>query len=90
MEELTEGVREILLHDWDPIGIADHPLAHDEYDSYAPKIAGMLWHGHDLYKIADHLHKIATTAMGLPGNIANEKLVAAKLLLLISERKEET
>ena len=32
--EIQESIRHILLHDWDPIGVADEPEAQDEYDSY--------------------------------------------------------
>ena len=31
------AIREILLRDWDPVGVADVPEAQDEYDSLHPK-----------------------------------------------------
>jgi hypothetical protein len=31
---IQESIREILLRDWDPIGVNDVPEAQDEYDSY--------------------------------------------------------
>ena len=37
-----DGIRRILLNDWDPIGVADIAEAQDEYDSYVGKIYGML------------------------------------------------
>ena len=36
------AIREILLRDWDPIGVADVPEAQDEYDSYISQIYGLL------------------------------------------------
>jgi hypothetical protein len=36
------GIRQILLRDWDPIGVADVAEAQDEYDGYISKIHGML------------------------------------------------
>jgi hypothetical protein len=38
-------VRQILLHDWDPIGIQDVPEASDEYDRYVDKAYVMLMDG---------------------------------------------
>jgi hypothetical protein len=32
---LLDQVREVLLREWDPIGIADNPNCRGEYDSYA-------------------------------------------------------
>jgi hypothetical protein len=31
-------VREILMREWDPIGVAGSPEAADEYDSYVGKV----------------------------------------------------
>jgi hypothetical protein len=31
---IQESIHDILLRDWDPIGINDVPEARDEYDSY--------------------------------------------------------
>ena len=33
-----EAIHQILLHEWDPIGVAHEPAAHDEYDSYIHEI----------------------------------------------------
>jgi hypothetical protein len=32
--EIQDSIREVLLHHWDPIGIAGNPKLRDEYDSY--------------------------------------------------------
>ena len=37
-----DAIRRILLHDWDPIGVAEVVEAQDEYDGYIGKIHGML------------------------------------------------
>ena len=59
---------EAKLNEWDPIGVAEY--VDGEYDSYAPKIAGMLLDGADAHRISDHLTNIETVAMGLQGNAA--------------------
>ena len=84
LKKLTIDVQAILLRDWDPIGIAAHPGAQDEYDSYAPHIVGMLVRGTNVEWLADHLHELATVSMGLRGNSALEAKVAAKLLALLA------
>jgi len=86
LKQLTEQVQRVLLQDWDPIGVNDEPLAQDEYVSYASKIAGMLWHGADKARIADHLYQIETHAMGLSGSQARCESVALKLLSLVAQR----
>lgn len=66
------------LNEWDPIGVADH--VDNEYDSYAPKIAGMLSDGADAYRISEHLTDIETVAMGLQGNASRARAVAEALV----------
>jgi hypothetical protein len=35
-------IREILMHEWDPIGVRDAPEAQDEYDAYVGRVYVML------------------------------------------------
>src|SRR5207244_2474263 len=62
-----EGIRRILLHDWDPIGVSDIAEAQDEYDGYVSKIYGMLVHHEPRHNLVEHLWSIATDNMGLSG-----------------------
>jgi len=39
-------IRQILLDEWDPVGVGRNPHASDEYDSYAPRIHALLKVGH--------------------------------------------
>jgi len=66
------------LNQWDPIGVAC--IGDDEYDSYAPKIAQMLWNGADAYRISEHLTNIETVAMGLRGDPSRVQAVAEALV----------
>ena len=59
-------VREVLMRDWDPIGVAGEPAAADEYDSYADKAWMMLMAGRPAETIAAYLREVATILMGLP------------------------
>lgn len=59
-------VREVLMRDWDPIGVAGVPEAADEYDRYAAKAYVMLMDERaDAVRIAVYLFDIATKHMGL-------------------------
>jgi hypothetical protein len=50
-----EAIREILLREWDPIGIAEEPDAQDEYDSYVHEIHGLLIRHEPWHRLVDHL-----------------------------------
>jgi hypothetical protein len=61
----------------------------DEYNNYAPKIAGMIWHDKSVAEIADYLDWATNEYMGLGGDLqkvrqAHEQL-AERLLALKSE-----
>jgi hypothetical protein len=64
-------VREILMRDWDPIGVVGIPEAADEYDVYADKAYKMLMDERATAEaISAYLFEIATKHMGL-SNIAD-------------------
>ena len=91
--ELIKKVQSVLRNEWDPIGLkgledADD-WSSDEYNNYAPKIAGMIWHEKSVVEIADYLDWATNEHMGLTGDLAkvrNEhERLAARLLELRSE-----
>ncbi len=58
-------VRELLMREWDPIGVAGIDGAADEYDRYADKAYVMLMDDRATAReIADYLTEIATKHMG--------------------------
>ena len=62
-------VREILMRDWDPIGVAGFGEAADEYDTYADKAYVMLM---DEHASADAIARSETIALrGDPDEIAD-------------------
>ena len=67
---LFPRVREVLMRDWDPIGIADFADApEDEYDDYAGTLCGELFDpGLSEERIRDYLSRVAEKRMGLPAN----------------------
>lgn len=77
-------VREILLRDWNPIGVYGIPEAIDEYDAYASRAYVMLMdEGATASEIAGYLFTIATEHMGLAerGRLAESSDRVAKLLV---------
>ena len=65
-------VREVLMRDWDPIGVADIEDAADEYDAYVGRVYVMLMDERaNVEAIAAYLFGIETDHMGLSRDGAN-------------------
>jgi hypothetical protein len=74
------ALKQVLLLDWDPIGVAEFPEAQDEYDSYLPSVVALLSSGGNQQQLADHLYWIATVQMGLGGSHQHAQKIAAQLI----------
>jgi hypothetical protein len=82
-ERLMQAVREVLLREWDPIGVADHPECSDEYDRYARAICRYLEEGIDEFRLTAYLSQVQTVGMGLSRvDDERDRLVARRLLSL--------
>ena len=79
---IYKAIDEILWNDWDPIGINQLDWSRDEYQGYLYKVFELKIEKADLEIIAEFLHKAETERMGLPGNIANCRRVAEKIIAL--------
>lgn len=77
-----EAIKSLLLNEWDPIGIADHPGAVDEYDSYAMRAFVMLNSGADESAIFEYLRLTVTKWIGLPGDPLIDRCVAEKMIAI--------
>ena len=64
-KQIQESIRQVLLREWDPIGVRDVPEAQDEYDGYVGGVYRLLASGAAEKQILDHLWQIETDAMGL-------------------------
>jgi hypothetical protein len=80
-----EAIRNILLRDWDPIGVADEPDAQDEYDNYIPQIQGMLILNEPEPRLVDYLWHVETESMSLIGDRKRTESVAIRLIALRAE-----
>ena len=91
---LVPLVREILLHEWDPIGIGDEPEAQDEYDNYIPGVIGLLFRRADQATVARHLQHIEIVQFGLDARpkqnaVVAEKLVTTYVQLINTQEKDK-
>jgi hypothetical protein len=80
-----EAIHEILLREWDPIGVAGEPGAQDEYDSYIHEIHGILIRHEPRHRLVDHLWWIETEHMGLFGDRSRTEAVTDRLIRLREE-----
>lgn len=81
-------VREILINEWDPIGVWATPEAQDEYDSYVPQICGLLMKAASKEAVFEHLWHIETAHMELAATPAGKERtqhVVQKLMLFAND-----
>ena len=63
--EIRAEIRRVLMSKWDPIGVADEPMAADEYDSYIGDVFELLKSNASSSRIGNYLREIETVRMGL-------------------------
>lgn len=82
-ERLLQEIREVLLHEWDPIGIGHNPDCINEYDRYARTIFRYLTHGTDEYRLSAYLAHTRAVNIGLNAvDSERDRTVARRLLSL--------
>lgn len=79
---LDSAVKQILLKEWDPIGVGDVPEAQDEYDSYVSAISRMIRDGKAVDELYAHLRWIECERIGLDGDEAHTRNIANRLVKL--------
>jgi hypothetical protein len=77
-------IRDLLMQEWDPIGIADLPEASDEYDAYIPKIISLLKSNITVEEMQKHLFWLEESQMGLTASEERVKHVSDLLIALVS------
>lgn len=78
--KLYKRIDEILLNDWDPIGVSAVPEARDEYYGYLPQVFRLVIEGASQSAIADYLFRVETESMGLTGVKEHCMKIAAAVL----------
>jgi len=64
--EIQESIGQVLMQDWDPIGLSDVPEAQGEYDAYVGGVYRLLVSGASEDEIIEHLYKIESDTIGMP------------------------
>jgi hypothetical protein len=92
-DPLREGedlalIRNFMMSDWDPIGVAGNPGAANEYDRYAHRVLNRLKEGQNADAIAAYLIEVAATSMMLRSARITERSqqLAKKLVAMLGER----
>jgi hypothetical protein len=82
-DRLFSRVREVLMREWDPIGVRDEPRAQDEYDTYAMHISSRLSDGSSTAEsIEAYLDYVTSERMRLsPNGEAVDRTTGALLSL---------
>jgi hypothetical protein len=80
LRELRRQVGRILLEQWDPIGVADEPMATDEYEGYVYGVLRLLLDSAPASAIANHLAKVERERMGMHGVSSSHHLAVANAL----------
>ena len=84
-EEIAAAIRQVLVHDWDPIGVMDDPdWPRDEYDSYVGEIHGFLERGESIEFIARHLCFVEEKQMRLGAAPISARMSVAQKLKAIN------
>jgi len=84
--QFTIEVQRILLHEWDPIGVADMEGAEDEYDGYVPGVLGVISRGGDEAAVVAFLRGIERERMELPDLPPDRAQRAARSQLELDRR----
>jgi hypothetical protein len=81
--EAQRQISEILMTDWDPIGVAGTPEAQGEYDAYVSEIYRLLSRRASVRELFESLWWVETEHMGLRGNRQRTQMVAERLMQLL-------
>lgn len=80
-----EAIRQILLREWDPIGVCEIAEAQDEYDAYVAEVYRLLSRRVGAQEIFDYLWWLERDHMGLSGDRQRTRGIAEKLAALVTE-----
>lgn len=73
------AIRDVLLKEWDPIGVAQFQEAQNEYDGYVAEVDALVTGGSSQAEIFAHLWKMETGTMGLVGDRQKTESIAKRL-----------
>jgi hypothetical protein len=81
--EIFDSIRQVLISDWDPIGIGDEKGLADEYDAYVAPVYRILVGARSEKDLIEQLRQIEVDEIGVrPTKVEILRPVARKLLSL--------
>ena|SRR5882672_3034361 len=88
--EIQRSIGEVLLRNWDPIGIKDEPQAQDEYDSYIGGVYRLIAGGASARQLAEHLAQVEAEQLGYRDTDPKMLIPVAEKLLRLNVRLESS
>jgi hypothetical protein len=85
-QEIQRAIAEVLLRNWDPIGIKDVPQAQDEYDAYVGGVYRLLASGATARQIAEHLARLEAEQLGFADTDPKMLIPLAEKLMNLNVR----
>ena len=84
--QIQAAIAQILIEDWDPIGVRDEPDATSEYDAYVGGIYRLLATGANAQQVAEHLVAIERDRIGFEETRVEALLPVAEKLCRLDVR----
>jgi hypothetical protein len=81
-QAVQDAVKEVLLREWDPIGIGGEDAAKDEYDAYVTKVCALIAQRQSVEDVIKYLLWVETEKMGLQPDVERARRVAGRLVQL--------
>src|SRR6266496_4651248 len=91
--QIQRSIAEVLLRNWDPIGVRNVPQAQDEYDAYVGGVYRLIASGATARELAEHLARLEAEQLGFQDTDPKMLIPLAKKLLKLNvklERSEES
>jgi hypothetical protein len=83
-DSFYNSIGDILLNQWDPLGVSDTNCPKDEYETYVPVVYGLAMEIDCIEELVEHLSRIACETIGVETNLHNDKK-AARLIMAIKD-----
>lgn len=81
---LHQKIKDVLLNEWDPIGVQALPEAQDEYDGYVSRVYSMLIARKPIKEVFEYLLWVEIEHMGLTADRHRTQSIAEKLVGLVA------
>lgn len=80
---IQDSIRQVLIEDWDPIGVRGVPEASDEYDAYIGRLYRILFDRRPIDELVNCLEQIEREEICVSTSEQVRRWVAGKLLALM-------